>query len=78
MIEAASHGLPLLASDLPVFREVAGQHAFYFEGFTAREIKAGVLAWLALYRTNSHPVSTGMPYVTWQESAQQLLKVVCA
>ena len=78
LIEAASHGLPLLASDLPVFREVAGQHAFYFEGFTAREIKAGVLAWLALYRTNSHPVSTGMPYVTWQESAQQLLKVVCA
>ena len=32
LIEAARHGLPIIARDIPVFREVAGAHAFYFEG----------------------------------------------
>ncbi|MBL3940675.1 glycosyltransferase family 4 protein, partial [Bacteroides thetaiotaomicron] len=30
IVEAAQHGLPLLLRDLPVFREVAGEHATYF------------------------------------------------
>lgn len=76
LIEAASYDLPLLATDLAVFREVAGDCAYYFDGFTAREIKAGVVDWLALYKNQKHPVSTDMPYVTWQESAFQLLKLV--
>src|SRR5690606_1150894 len=32
LVEAARHGLPLLIRDTPVFREVAGEHAFYFNG----------------------------------------------
>ncbi len=32
LIEAAQHGLPVMARDIPVFREVAGDHAFYFDG----------------------------------------------
>jgi alpha-1,2-rhamnosyltransferase len=31
LVEALSHGLPALASDIPVFREVAGDHAEYFD-----------------------------------------------
>ncbi len=76
LIEAASYDLPLLATDLAVFREVAGDYAYYFNGFTAREIKAGLVEWLGLYQNQQHPVSTEMPYVTWQESAFQLLKLV--
>ncbi|MFZ2159654.1 MAG: glycosyltransferase, partial [Bradyrhizobium sp.] len=30
LIEAAQHGLPIIARDIPVFREVAREHAFYF------------------------------------------------
>src|SRR5690606_14583343 len=30
LIEAARHGIRLIARDLPVFREVAGDAAFYF------------------------------------------------
>lgn len=36
LIEAAQKSLPILARDLPVFREVAGEHAFYFDGVTPR------------------------------------------
>jgi glycosyltransferase involved in cell wall biosynthesis len=32
LIEAARHGLPIIARDIPVFREVAGEHAYYFRG----------------------------------------------
>src|SRR5690606_5090572 len=31
LIEAAKHGIPLIARDLPVFREVAGEGALYFD-----------------------------------------------
>ena len=36
LIEAAHYGLPIIARDIPVFREVAGEHAYYFHGETAR------------------------------------------
>ena len=32
LIEAARHGLPIIARDIPVFREVAGESAYYFSG----------------------------------------------
>ena len=32
LIEAARHGVPMIARDLPVFREVAGDAAYYFGG----------------------------------------------
>ena len=78
LIEAASHGLPLLVTDLPVFREVAGEHAFYFAGTQARAIREGIVEWLGLYGRQAHPASAELPYITWQESAYQLLKLVCA
>jgi glycosyltransferase involved in cell wall biosynthesis len=77
LIEAARHRRPIIARDLPVFREVAGEHAFYF----ARDNAPGVLAeglrdWLALYRAGVHPRSDAMPRQTWKESAQQLLRAI--
>ena len=36
LIEAAQHGLPIIARDIPVFVEVAGEHAYYF---TARSLR---------------------------------------
>src|SRR3546814_19023996 len=38
LIEAAHRGLPVLARDIPVFREVAGEHAAYFNGFEASDL----------------------------------------
>ena len=78
LIEAASRGLPLLATDLPVFREVAGENAYYFSGAKASHIQVGIEAWLDLYRQQLHPSSTGLQAITWKQSAQQLLKLVYA
>ncbi|HEY0061828.1 MAG TPA: glycosyltransferase [Telluria sp.] len=73
LIEAAQHGLPLIARDLPVFREVSGEHAFYFQGDDAASLAASLTEWLTLLDANQAPSSQGMPWLTWRESADQLL-----
>lgn len=72
LIEAAQHGLPVIARDIAVFREVAGQHAHYFQGDTAQALSEAILEWLALYRTGDHPRSDDMPWLTWSQSADAL------
>ena len=72
LIEAAQHGLPIVARDLPVFREVAGEHATYFSGLTAGDLAATMRDWLELLQKNKVPQSTGMPWLTWEQSAAAL------
>lgn len=78
LIEAAQHGLPLIARDIPVFREVAGMHAYFFPNATASELAESLQAWLALYELGTHPRSEGMLWLTWAQSARQLLKALLA
>lgn len=76
LIEAAQKGLPVIARDIPVFREVAGDHAFYFEGDDAEALANAVRSWLALCAEGKVPMSTGMPWLTWQRSAEQLVNII--
>ncbi|MET3495557.1 glycosyltransferase [Variovorax boronicumulans] len=71
LIEAATHKLPIVARNLPVFKEVATDHAFYFDGATGDDLAAAVARWLVLYRKGEHPRSETMPYLTWRQSAEQ-------
>lgn len=73
LIEAARHQLPILARDLPVFREVADAHAHYFSGLEAASLASAVLAWRALQDNGLAPDSAHIPFLTWSESARQLL-----
>jgi glycosyltransferase involved in cell wall biosynthesis len=77
LIESAQHGLPILARDIPVFREVAGEHAAYFKAGTSEELAASIKSWLKDHKENTHPKSSGMNYLEWKESAAMLLKIVC-
>lgn len=74
LIEAARHGIPIIARDIPVFREVAGDHAYYFSGGSANDLADALKAWLDLYRAQIHPPSTGMPWSTWQQSTEKLIR----
>lgn len=76
LIEAARHGLPVLARDLPVFREVAGAHAHYFDGLDGEALAAAVRAWLALDADGAAPASAAMPWLTWADNAVELLEVL--
>ncbi|WEN14949.1 glycosyltransferase family 1 protein [Rhodanobacter sp. AS-Z3] len=76
LIEAAHHGLPLITRDLPVFREIAGEHAYYFSGYGAEDLGDALHAWLQLDAQGQVPQSNGMQWKTWREATAQLVDVV--
>ena len=76
LIEAAQHKLPIIARDIPVFREVAGDHAYYFDGEDSDELAIAIRNWLALYEKGKHHTSDKMPWLTWKDSAVQLLNLL--
>jgi glycosyltransferase involved in cell wall biosynthesis len=76
LIEAAQHKKPIIARDIPVFREVAAEHAYYFNGLEPEALAVCVKDWLALHAKGKAPRSDNMPWLTWQESAQQLLSKI--
>ncbi|MES2352172.1 MAG: glycosyltransferase, partial [Pseudomonadota bacterium] len=75
LIEAARHRLPILARDLPVFREVCGEHASYFSG-GAGELAAALADWLRRHALGATPASAAICAPTWAASAAQLLRLV--
>jgi glycosyltransferase involved in cell wall biosynthesis len=72
LVEAAQRGIPVIARDIPVFREVAGDNAYFFSGETADDLATALRAWLALYRQNNHPKSIEVRWHTWEQSAEIL------
>jgi glycosyltransferase involved in cell wall biosynthesis len=71
LIEAARHGLPLVARDLAVFREVAGEHPTYFSGRSSSDLADVLRAWLRSPEASAR-CSFRPSLLTWAESAQQL------
>jgi glycosyltransferase involved in cell wall biosynthesis len=78
LIEAAQHKLPVIARDIPVFREVAGEHAFYFEADHPDELAQAVQSWFRLYSIGHHPGSEDMQWLTWKDSAARLLEKIAS
>ncbi|SFM82282.1 glycosyltransferase [Marinobacter pelagius] len=85
LIEASQRGLPVIARDIGVFREVAGDGAWFLSGASrlGEPVETDILAmasqlrdWLALYARNEHPDPRTMRWKTWRESADCLLSIV--
>ena len=76
LIEAAQHKTPIIARDIPVFREVANENAFYFSGEEPEELASSVNEWLGLYAADEHPKSDAMHWLTWEQSARNLWEQV--
>jgi len=70
IIEAARHGVPVIARDLPVFREVAGERAVYFADGGASDLAEALVRWLELKRQGQVPASSDIPRVSWAQSAR--------
>ena len=78
LIEAAQKGLPMIVRDLPVFREVAGTHATYFQGLEPAVLAAAISDWLAAHKAGEHPASDQMPWLTWKNSSEQLKQLLAS
>lgn len=73
LIEAAQKELPILARDIPVFREVAGDHACYFHAQEPQQLADAITQWI---RQGFKPSSIGLPWLTWQQSADNLQRLL--
>lgn len=76
LIEAARHRLPIVARDLPVFREVAGGFATWFSGDTPEALADLLQRWLAQRDDAGVPQSAQMPWLSWQDATRALLAQV--
>lgn len=77
LIEAAGHGLPLIVRDIPVFREIAGDHAWYFSAASGEDpegerLAAEIRAWLKARESQMIPDSRALPPFTWAASVARL------
>jgi glycosyltransferase involved in cell wall biosynthesis len=69
LVEAVACGLPVLARDLPVFRETVGDRVTYFVDDRAEQLSKSILDWL------SNPKKPeGPPLPTWAESVTRLVE----
>jgi glycosyltransferase involved in cell wall biosynthesis len=69
LIEAAQHGLPIIVRDIPVFREVGGAYADYFDGSSPSGLASAVSAWLSAGTARG---GRELSWLTWAESAGQI------
>jgi len=74
LIEAAQHNKPIIVRNIPVFHEVAGDHAFYFDGLKPEDLSQAIHQWLKLEEKGEEPRTKGMSWLTWSQSAVELAK----
>ncbi|WP_410209983.1 glycosyltransferase [Aquirhabdus sp.] len=73
LIEAAKHKIPIIAKSLPIFKEVAGEHAYYFSGNTPDALASCIHDWLEL---ENPPQSEHIPWISWKKSTNNLKKII--
>lgn len=74
LIEALAHGTPVLARDLPVFREIGGEAFDYFTDDSPENLLARVQTWLAAPRPPGKEVAAALPL--WGATATALCQQI--
>lgn len=69
LLEALQEGLPVIASDIPIFREVTKNAADFFPVGDSTALAACISAWL---QTPHHPVAGSVRPATWRDAAEDL------
>jgi glycosyltransferase involved in cell wall biosynthesis len=76
-IEAASYGLPILARDIEIFREVCGDGAYYLPNdLKPKSLAQHLKIWIELDEAGIAPSSSKIKLVSWQNSALELLSSI--
>ncbi len=73
IVEALQRGLPVLASDIPVFREIGGRHVAYFPAGDARTLAREVRAAERIRRFAGADPIEGFSWLSWRDAARELL-----
>lgn len=74
LVEALANGTPVLARDIPVFREICGANCEYFEDDSPVPLCARIEAWLA--RAKTQPVVSRPRLPRWADSGAALMRTL--
>ncbi len=75
IVESFFYQTPVIARNLPVFKELGKEQVFYFENTSNPEVLAKTIKdWLSLYEKGLHPKPNYLKILTWQEHTEKLKK----
>ena len=70
IVESLAQGLPVIAADIPVFHEVAGDHATYFDRERPETLRS-VLASFAEREAEHRRRAAGFRWIDWREATRR-------
>lgn len=73
LVEAMQRGLPAMASDIPVFREIGGEFVAYFDLADPQSLVKQILAFEASGRFPAPRPIADWQWLDWNEAARQLI-----
>lgn len=73
IVEAHQNGLRLIIRDISIFREVAGDDAYYFNDATATALAESIDSWTVLWRDGAEPKGETVAGLTWTDSYHLLI-----
>ena len=76
IIEAAHYGKKIIVRDIPVFREVAGDSAYYFNTTDSNELATVLLEWIQLEKDGKIHCSSCVQSLTWREASVSFLEKI--
>jgi hypothetical protein len=68
--------MPIIARSIPVFQEVAKEHALYFDDLSPSSLAETVKEWLVLNKNGDVPSSHDLPWLTWKQSTADLIALM--
>lgn len=76
LAEAAYFGKPVLARDIPVFREVAGNTATFFTDRPPNNVDDALASWISALESGEIISASSLNCATWEESCMDLVRVL--
>lgn len=76
IIEAMKHNLTIIARDIPVFNEIAGDKAYYFKEKTPSNLAHCLNNWLLLKTKKTDKKTYTGAWITWFESANSIKNII--
>jgi glycosyltransferase involved in cell wall biosynthesis len=76
IVEAALHKLPVLASDIPVFREVGGDGAIYFSLSEPSSLISAIETISKMSANERRSLAERVKVISWKDSAQWVLDTI--
>ena len=72
--EASYFKKPLIIRDIPPFREIAGENAYYFDSLSPEILAEKIETWISLFKQNKEPDSSLIKTRTWSDCASDIYK----